>query len=407
MFNFKGVLFLAVFLCSCGGGGASTGATNNTGNTGNNVSNVLPVSVENASVLFPGINSPNIPYVSVTICQSGTKNCAVVDHVLVDTGSSGLRIFSNALPKSLLSSLPYEKDNVSNVITECAQFADGYTWGSVVSADVKMAGEVAGSVPIEIINDALYQIPPGNCQSTGGSSLNSPSAFGANGVLGIGIWSPDCGSYCTTTALNGFYYSCDPANPSSCNGITLPLAQQVGDPVFNFKNDNNGFIFNVPSVPSGGETNVNGSLTFGVGTQANNAQFGTFYGANFNYDYGSTYNGMTLNSIVDSGSSIYFFPDVTINSCSGGIYYCPANPLDINTFFNGYNGSSATISFVLENPMNALSAGYGAIPGIGASNASYSMLSGEFDYGMPFFFGRPVGFIFDNATSTSGYGIFF
>src|SRR3974390_2896956 len=35
----------------------------------------------------------NGPFTSVTICESGTSTCQTIHGVLVDTGSSGLRIF--------------------------------------------------------------------------------------------------------------------------------------------------------------------------------------------------------------------------------------------------------------------------------------------------------------------------
>ena len=39
----------------------------------------------------------NEPCVSVTVCVPGTSTCQTIDHLLLDTGSTGLRIFSQAL----------------------------------------------------------------------------------------------------------------------------------------------------------------------------------------------------------------------------------------------------------------------------------------------------------------------
>ena len=39
----------------------------------------------------------NVPFVTITICVPGTQTCQTIDHVAVDTGSSGLRIVSSVL----------------------------------------------------------------------------------------------------------------------------------------------------------------------------------------------------------------------------------------------------------------------------------------------------------------------
>ncbi|RYF36373.1 MAG: DUF3443 family protein, partial [Comamonadaceae bacterium] len=76
----------------------------------------------------PSNSAFNSPYVSVTVCAPGTDVCQVLEHVLVDTGSSGLRIFGSslparvALPPATTGGLP---------VSECMQFASGYTWGTV------------------------------------------------------------------------------------------------------------------------------------------------------------------------------------------------------------------------------------------------------------------------------------
>src|SRR5581483_9230831 len=49
----------------------------------------------------PAGNYFNGAFTSVTICAPGTSNCQTVDGVLVDTGSSGLRVLSSALSLNL------------------------------------------------------------------------------------------------------------------------------------------------------------------------------------------------------------------------------------------------------------------------------------------------------------------
>jgi hypothetical protein len=43
------------------------------------------------------------------------------------------------------------------------------------------------------------------------------------------------------------------------------------NPVADFTSDNNGTIISLPVLPSGGQATATGQLTFGVGTQQNNA----------------------------------------------------------------------------------------------------------------------------------------
>src|SRR5690349_12125495 len=55
--------------------------------------NVMPISLGRG----PRGTAFNSPFVSVTICIPGTATCQTIDQVLLDTGSSGLRIAASAL----------------------------------------------------------------------------------------------------------------------------------------------------------------------------------------------------------------------------------------------------------------------------------------------------------------------
>ena len=80
-----------VFAVGCGGHSSTPAATNvvppPTG------SNVQAIAV-NAG---PAGNYANGAFTSVTVGTPGTTTCQTVDGILVDTGSSGLRILSSAL----------------------------------------------------------------------------------------------------------------------------------------------------------------------------------------------------------------------------------------------------------------------------------------------------------------------
>ena len=274
----------------------------------------------------------NEAFTSVTVCVPNTNTCQTVDHVLVDTGSSGLRLLSSVLTIPL----PQQNDSSGNPLDECTVFLDGYVWGPVSLADISLAGEKASSAPVQVmIPDSASPPVPSSCssQTTGPNEGNSVSALGANGILGLGLFQHDCGAVCTTAngSIPPVYYDC-PA--SGCNPTYVTLAQQVPNPVTMLSLDNNGVLIFLPSVPTGGVATVNGSLIFGIGTQSNNVlQSATVYtvpdsGANAG-DITTTFNGVSYPaSFIDSGSNGIFFLDSAttgIPTCTGtnSSWYCP------------------------------------------------------------------------------------
>src|ERR1039457_1836484 len=107
-------IMAAVLLVACGSGT----------NTSTNTINVVPIVIDAGPV--PGASEINVAYVSVTVCTPGTSACQTIDHVLLDTGSSGLRLLNSALYSNL--NLP-AVTNSSGAIGECMTFAEGFTWG--------------------------------------------------------------------------------------------------------------------------------------------------------------------------------------------------------------------------------------------------------------------------------------
>ena len=208
---------------------------------------------------------PTIPFITITICAPGSSsNCQTIDHIQVDTGSTGLRILSSVLSASL--SLPQQQDASGNPVVECVQFADGFSWGPVKMADLRIAGEQASSLPVQIIGDSAFTSIPSACSSSGPPE-NTVTTFGANGLLGVGVFMQDCGSACAQFAVSGAYYTC-PA--SGCQPTQVALAQQLQNPVAMFSTDNNGVLIQLPALPAAGAATATGSLIFGIGTQSNN-----------------------------------------------------------------------------------------------------------------------------------------
>src|SRR5208283_3664600 len=98
-------------------------------------------------------------YTTVTVCRPGTTVCQTIDHIEVDTGSVGLRIISSVLDPTLM--LPQQMATSGNPLIECYQYADGYNWGPVATADVQIGGELASAVPIQIAGATSVSAPAG------------------------------------------------------------------------------------------------------------------------------------------------------------------------------------------------------------------------------------------------------
>ena len=384
---------LAIALAACGGGGGGSDqppaamAAPATPVEGN----VLPVTVDRGT---DGTGPFNIPYVSVAICQPGTDSCQTVDHVLVDTGSYGLRIAASAIGPAL--ALPVVANAAGVALGECAQFASGFVWGSVHRADVRLAGERAADIPIQIVDDPapVFTTVPSGCRRTG---ANIGVGGGAKGILGVGMLPRDCGASCVSSTAPGFYFACAAAG---CTAATVPLTSQVANPVPFFAVNNKGVALELPPVPPGGAGTLSGSLIFGIETQPNN-QLGaaTVLQANSQGNFTTTYKGVSYpSSFIDSGSNAIFFPDAAIPTCSG--FYCPPAPLALSAVNISATGVSSSVDFTIET-----------IADIAASTAAINAgadigLAHSFDWGLPFFFGRKVFVAMNGAATSKGPGPF-
>jgi hypothetical protein len=373
-------------LAACGGGGGNDAALRGSQNLGVGEVAAPPIAGSNVMqiVVDRGTDgsSINTPFVTVRVCQPGSGNCVDIDHVVLDTGSSGLRIAASALPADF--ALTPVLTPGGQRVGQCAQFASGFSWGSVRVADVRMGAEVAGNVSIQVVNDAglQYSQIPASCSTTG---PNIGSGRGAKGILGVGFFRQDCGPACDVPATTppNFYYACQPGG--GCTETRLALASQVSNPVMSFAANNNGVVLVMPAVPSGGAARATGSLVLGVGTQTNNrlgdASVFTADAAGY---FTTTYRGVTYrNSFLDSGSNGLFFND-DIPEC--GDFYCPnASPLRLSAINRGASGGGAGVVDFFIDSVRQIRADAAAAH-IGGTNS----IPDSFDWGMPFFYGRSV-----------------
>jgi Protein of unknown function (DUF3443) len=359
--------------------------------------NTLAVTVDAGPPAAPGgapIGAINHAYVTVKVCVPGSQTeCASVDHVLLDTGSWGLRLVRSVLTAHAVTLSP-EVDTQGRAIEECVHFGGGDTWGPVALADVTMAGESAAKLPVQVLDDRTVPspAPPATCGANG-TLINGVSGFDANGVLGLGVFAQDCGAACLSSATS-IYYGCTAAGV--CTAEIVALANQVTNPVTMFATDNNGIIVNLPNLKNtNGDATVQGELIFGIATQTNNglpATGLTVLGTDASGDFKATYYTSTtvLPALIDSGTDSYAFNDPALAVCSLGSfvgYYCPVGAPLARSAINsgvGANNASSTVDFAIEDPTTFV-ANATAFTGLAGGPGS-----SHFFWGMPFFYGRQV-----------------
>lgn len=331
-----------------------------------------------------GVDSP---YGHVTVCvpgKTGAANCQTIDGLLIDTGSYGLRIFSQALTVHL----PVQTSG-SDRIAECADFGSFTAWGRVATADVTMGGEPKIlNLPVQIIN-ANFPVAgglPAGCND-GEQIAQSPQQLGFNGILGVGLVRYDC-PLCVGTASAHGYYAC---TSTSCTAVKEPLDQQVQNPVALLPVDNNGVMLEFPLPPTDGAPTLTGQLIFGVNTETNNeipAGFKVFTADANTLNFTTVFQGQThTESFIDSGSNGYFYDNPNLPLCSGSPWYCPTALTGQGATNIGADGVQGAFNFDIANAYDLLAMTNNlAFSNLGANAVGPDM----FDWGLPFFLGRRV-----------------
>ena len=409
-------LFLA--LASCGGdgnfrfplAGGTSGSTVPIGGVGGTYQPVTGPNVVEL-VVDPGPENTgytNGLFATVTLCQPGTSNCQTIDHLLVDTGAVGVRVLESVLTISL----PDATDANGLTLAGCIPFVDGTTaWGPLKKADVEMGGEKAAGLTVHLIGEGRYLVP-NDCT---GAPINDLQTLGTNGILGVGLYREDCGPACALAAESpsnpGGYYACTGAT-SGCTVASVPVAQQVGNPVVAFPVDNNGVIIRLPGIPSAGVRSVAGQMVFGIGTQDNNglgnAALVTLDRRGFS-ETAFPVGGPSYASIIDSGSNGLFFLDAAttrLTQCTGGLkdFYCPASTTSLSATLAGPTGD-ALVEFSVANTSRLSGSAYafsnlaGPMPGF-----PLDVTLPGFDWGLPFFFGRAVFTALEDQPTPAGVG---
>jgi hypothetical protein len=365
-----------------------------TGTSGNNdtppapaADNIVPINIFSD---YTDYRVVNMPYVSVTFCvpgKQGASQCATVDHMLLDTGSVGVRVIASALGAAFAGKLPSQtgasNDTTSKAaIAQCALFASGYTWGSTRGADVTIGKKTASGISVQVIGDSTYAAwVPNDCTSRG-QSMNTVKDLGANGIVGIGHLAHDYPEAAQSPQVANYYYC---PTPWSCTAASVPLDRQTANPVQAFATDNNGTIIRLPALPSMGQASVKGELVFGIGTRDNNALPArpTILVVGDRGDFTTSYKTRAMTSVIDSGSNGLFFPDASLPVQN--YWFAPAAVQSLSaTAFSNPGDVQSTIPFSIANASTLFDLGYAAHDNLGAP------ISSMFLWGLPFFYGRDV-----------------
>ena len=459
--------------------GGVTGSTQTVSLTGTGLGNTAQV---NVNLGLTGDYTNGI-FITVTVCTPGTTTCVQVPNVLVDTGSFGLRILSQVQINGStvsLPSLPPAGDTAETgnpPFYECVQYGDlSYTWGEMEMATVQVGGETAtqvpgaaanSGVPIQVIpvgvtapqvvyysNGTTLVAAPNQCLVYPGTSTyitppgtanNSVAALGANGIMGIGNFAQDCGTYCapgSSPSVSGYPYMFydSSLNPPVYILDLIPVGEQAWNPVAAFPVDNNGEMLSLPAIPAAGQATATGTLTFGVGTESNNAIPGTatvYQLDGYGYFGSTTFNGVVYTStssggsFLDSGSNFLNISDVNIlnaylnpmslsvSDCGGNLtgWYCPGSPVTIPLTVAGTNSASSIVNLPIGNATNLFSANptFAAFNDVAVEScypaSSCNASTDLWDLGLPFFYGKPIiigfeGTTVGGVTSTYGYYAF-
>jgi Protein of unknown function (DUF3443) len=290
-------------------------------------------------------------------------------------------------------------------LRECLPYADGYVWGSMAHMDVYIGARMIPSLPVNIMGDPAAGTAPASCSTGYTSSQNEGTitAFGANGVLGVGYFLQDCGEACTPPgpAPTQAYYACP---TSGCVATTALLTQQMTNPVGALSADNNGIVIVLAAVAATGQASASGTLYFGIGTESNNVlgaplltveDSGTSAGT-----LTTVFNGSTLTgSVIDAGSNGYFFNDSSIATCTGEntSYFCPVTTVSLSATLEGVNSVASPQSFEIGNANSLFDSmtERSAFPTLGGPNGALNGIIPAFDWGLPFFYNRSVYVLFE------------
>ena len=332
--------------------------------------------------------------VQITVCVPGTQSCTTIDDVMVDTGSTGLRLEASAVPPWLR--LPAVLGPNHQPLAECLRFVGDDAWGPLQRADLRIGGLTASGLPIQIIDDAAAP-QPASCPR---SDVHPTS----NGTLGIGSHLTDCQGECRQSQSAPLYFQCE---GERCDPLEGPVAEayRLPNPVSSFDGHDNGVVFDLPDLADEGSVDSVGTLTIGVGTAGDDrldaaaivilnerGRFMTLYGGR---DYPDSY--------IDSGTETLIVPDDALPRCSGMTWaFCVAPVVTREAVMVGRDGARYELAFRVGDYRHIRQRGFGASAEIAVAAMPRS---GAFVWGAPFFLGKRVAVVLEGRAVPSVAGL--
>lgn len=392
--------------------------------------NALPVAL--GSDLSNGVNRP---MVSVKVCLPGsTSQCNTIGNIILDSGSTGLRIMKSALtlafpnvpvPAQVSQNLP-----AGSLLAECYPFVTSNAWGTVHAADLYLGGEPAlASATVHVMDSAFGNGPPlnagtgvGSGCATNGFDLLTMSNLRANGILGVLPMQYDNKPAGNLAPANE-YWACAPGGSCTLLEGTVPgvppragkgTLQLVANPIFSLPSDNNGLIFQFPAIPDTGAVSAGGALLFGVGTAANNQMpsgttllaFDPF--ARVTVSFNQQIMGVPGAVPIDTGNPVTDFSATALAEplCTLPGFQTLLCPSAMKTFSIGL-GSIQSLS--TNKLPSSLLVGNAQSLLVNTGNRLFSNLVNDSPFpalGLPFFLGKTVYMGFPSATHPYGYVAF-
>ncbi len=387
-------LLSAALLAGCGGGGGGGGGSPLPPAPSLQANQLLVTVEQNPAIPLATNATVNVPYVTVTLCDT-SGHCKSIDHVVVDTGSFGLRVLQSAVAGLNLPADTVVTGSGTASLGECVTFLSGHMWGSVTQASLQMASETTAALPVQVIGASDLPAASATACNSPGPDVGSLLGIGGNGLLGIGPFVGDAGTY----------YACSAGVCTALAGP--PSGERVSNPVPSIANttDTNGVVLQMPAVPDAGAPLVYGTLSFGVDTQADNATSGLAaipLDAN-GYMVVTALGSPYADSFTDSGSNFYFAPLGASIPTDTQQHFIPSSlltlPITLASTATAAYPASLQSQMLIDNYNTMNFAVNLAFNDIGAATGS-----GGVDLGMPFFYGKRVAYVINRQTSALGSG---
>ena len=332
--------------------------------------------------------------VSVTVCEPGTNRCTRIDDVMVDTGSTGLRLEASAVPAWLR--LPPVLGPNGRPLAECLRFVHDAAWGSLSRADVRLGGLTAARLPLQVIDDRGGP-QPDTCP-------RSDAHPTSNGTLGLGQHLFDCQGACKQSIDAPGVFVADGGAWVPVVGAVDP-AYRLPNPVSRLPGHDNGIVIDLPSPLGGGSAEVVGTLTFGVGTAEDNHlgaadvlrldAFGRFTTVFDSRTYPA--------STIDSGTETLILDDERLTQCPAMSWaFCVTPALYLGAEMVGRSGNRFSVGFAVGDYGTRRAQHAGAADDVAVAADPRSR---AFVWGAPFFLGRKVFLVMDGRSVPGAPGI--